>query len=61
MSKPVVYMYHILYAEGVQEVAAVMENVIANGVDEVKATLVNDSLYKIEYKLPREDKESGAQ
>ena len=55
MSRPIVYLYHIKYAEGVEGVAKIMENVIASGIDEVKATLVKDNLYKIEYKTPREE------
>lgn len=51
---PIVYVYYVRFAEDIQGVVKIFENLIEQGVDEIRATKV-DGIYRIEYKIPRED------
>lgn len=53
-----VQTYHVEYCEDAYSAARLMENVALCGAVEVKATWIKDKeLYRVEYRIPKEDPE----
>lgn len=47
---------HVLYADNVKDAAAIMDNVIKAGVNEIRATLERDTnVWRVEYKTEAEN------
>ena len=54
-------VHHVLYAESPKDAAAIMDNAIAGGADEVRAEWDKDAkVYKVEYTTPQEDESCGS-
>lgn len=49
---------HVLYAESPKDAAAIMDNAIAGGADEVRAEwMQREQVYRVEYTTPEEDEQ----
>lgn len=52
---------HVFYAEDAISAAAIMDNAIAGGADEVRAEWDKDAkVYKVEFTTPQEDESCGS-
>ena len=56
--QPIVYLYHVKYAETAVDAAAIMDNARMCGATEVSAKWNEEMrVYVVEYRVPREESE----